>query len=398
MVPGSRSSHAVIAILSSGFAFLAFGACSAGDGTSQDECGPGQIRTCTNSGFGKDCDCSVVVGAGGAAGAAGTGSIIDGEAGVGGSLGTSGYGGIGGADGAVGSARLGAACTSDADCEDLTCITASSSALRGEGPAKGLCTTSCASDVEICRRFGPKAVCVDFGSDVSPARYCVEGCSFGPMGSAPNPNKCHGREEMACAPLLRSTGLLCSTDTSCALPDHFCGGGQCIDASPVCLPQCNADTDCLAAGLFCNPETGLCRATPSTGLSLGEVCTPPPAGGTNPCRGNCTRVLSSVGTPGENACTESCTIGAERSCGWAGPASGAPAPALCVFSIPIVDQLGGSGAGDRGSCAQLCNCNSDCVHPSFVCLPLPGDLLIATQRQGYCTLRMSDGGIYRCGG
>jgi hypothetical protein len=396
MVRANRSRHAVIVILSSGFAFLAFGGCSDGVGTRDDECGPNQIRTCKNRGFGEDCDCSIVVGAGGTAGVAGTGSIIDGEAGVGGSLGASGYGGIGGADGAVPSGRLGAACTSDADCVDLTCITASSSALGGEGPARGLCTASCADDI-ACSFFGPKAVCVNFGSDASPARYCVERCSFGPMGSGPNPNKCHGREEMACAPLLRSTGLSCSTDSSCALPDHFCGGNQCIDASPVCLPQCNADTDCLAAGRSCNPKTGLCRPSPSTGLPLGEECTYPANGGTDACIGRCTSITYSVsGSFTEYTCSGGCTIGAQRSCGWAGPASEAPASALCMFSIPIVDKLGGSGAGDRGSCAQLCNCNSECLHPEFVCMQLPADLQSATRRQGYCALTL-ELGIFSCG-
>jgi hypothetical protein len=375
MVRGNRSSYAALAILSSGFAFLAFGGCSGGDGKSGDECGPNQSRTCTNGGFGEDCDCSIVVGAGGTVGAAGMGPIIDGEAGVGGSLGASGYGGIGGADGAVPSGRLGAACTSDSDCEDLTCITASSQALGGEGPARGLCTASCADDI-ACSFFGPKAVCVNFGSDASPAKYCAEGCSFGPMGSGPNPNKCHGREEMACAPLLPSTGSP-------------------VDVVPACLPQCNADTDCLAAGGFCNPRTGLCRASPSAGLPLGEECTYPANGSTDACIGRCTSITYSVsGSFTEYTCSGGCTIGAQRSCGWAGPASGAPAQGLCMVTDPIVYER--SGAGDRGSCAQLCNCNSDCLHPEFVCILLPADLQSATRRQGYCALTL-ESGIFSCG-
>jgi hypothetical protein len=179
---------------------------------------------------------------------------------------------------------------------------------------------------------------------------------------------------------------------------ELCGNGQCFAVFPACLPQCNADSDC-GAGSFCNPQTGLCRASAKAGLPLGTQCTQPPTGGTDACRGTCTGIVTASGaTATVFTCGESCTIGAYPSCNWAGPASGTPAPGLCLFTSTIVQDRGGPGPGDRGTCAQLCNCNSDCLHPSFLCIPI-GDAATetATRRRGFCTVApQGNPGIQSC--
>jgi hypothetical protein len=79
------------------------------------------------------------------------------------------------------------------------------------------------------------------------------------------------------------------------------------------------------------------------------------------------------------------------SCGWSGPTSGMPASAYCLFSSTIIGDRGGPGFGDRGSCAQLCNCNADCLHPSLICSSLPDtNLQQATRKSGFCTLPAAD--------
>jgi hypothetical protein len=431
MVWGDRPGYVVFGIVLGGFALSSFGGCSSGESKGRPRCESGQTRVCVQRGVSEECSCesagsagtgpaldggggqSGALGSGGAGGAAGTAAaggsggirpIIDGALGSGGALGIGGALGSGAVDGAVGSGggppgsgRLGAACGSNVDCgAGLTCLLATSTALGGEGPAHGLCTTSCAGDAASCSRFGNDAVCLDFGTETSPAPYCVQGCTFGPLGATLNPNKCHGRTEIACGPLFGATGAACTADANCAA-GQLCGNGQCFAVIPACLPQCNADSDC-GTGRYCNPQTGLCRATPQPGLPLGDECTQPPAGGIDSCRGDCTGIVTSAGsTATVYTCTESCTIGALPNCNWAGPASNTPAPGLCLFSSTILSQHGGPGSGDLGSCAQLCNCNADCQHASFVCVSLDDAALsTATRRRGFCTLPEGGPGIPNC--
>jgi hypothetical protein len=307
--------------------------------------------------------------------------------------GSSGRAGSGGG-GIAGNGRLGAACASDADCDtNLTCITSASTALDGAGAPRGLCTASCADGgAATCESLESGAVCLNFGTDIAPALYCVQGCQFGPVGSGTfNPNKCHGREEVACAALFGPTGTRCASEQDC-LPGELCDG-ECYQVIPGCLPQCNADSDC--GDRFCDPATGLCMGSPKAGLLLGDECTQPPAGGVDPCRGTCIGLVGTAGgTPTDFVCGENCTIGTVASCGWEGPASRTPAPGFCLLSSTIVGEHGGPGSGDRGTCAQLCNCNADCRHASFVCISLDNaDFARATQRQGFCTLPEGEPGI-----
>ncbi len=300
----------------------------------------------------------------------GTGAVAGGTGGVG----ATGGGGTGGTGGTV---KLGRACATDAECGDgLTCLLANSGKLDGGGPAKGLCTASCAQDSD-CSTFDPKGACIEYTAG---SGYCFEGCDFGNPGSTFLPSKCHGRQEMACAPLTSD--------------------GQTLTGQ-ACLPQCNADTDC-GSGLFCDVGSGLCVSTQATGLSLGAQCQQQD-GGASQCKGNCTGIVTASGQqPFTYTCTEGCTLGAVPQCGWAG--QGTKAPGFCLFTSTLMSD---AGIGDRGSCAQLCSCNSDCLNPDFVCRPFAGTgletLVDATQQKGYCSgAKDADGGtspgIPTCGG
>jgi hypothetical protein len=422
MVWGNRPSYVVFGIVVGGFTLSSFGGCSDGESKGRPQCGPGETRVCIQRGVEENCSCqgtgtagtgptldggggrSGTLGSGGAAGtsgASGSGGsrpIIDGALGSGGSSGSGATGGSAGSGGttAPGTGRLGAACSSNVDCATgLTCILPTSAALGGEGPARGLCTASCASDAASCSQFGNDAVCLEFGTSLSSAAYCVQGCTFGPAGAGRNPNKCQGRNEVACGPLFAATTTTCTVDANCGA-GQLCDG-VCYVVIPACLPQCNVDADC-GAGRYCNPQTGLCRATPQPGLPLGQVCTQPAPGGTDPCRGTCIGIVPTSGsTPTTYTCAESCTLGVATSCNWAGPASGTPAPGFCLFSSTVIETGGGPSLGDRGSCAQLCNCNTDCLNSSFVCIPI-GDPTIemSTRRRGFCTLPQGNPGIPNC--
>jgi hypothetical protein len=268
-------------------------------------------------------------------------------------------GGSGGSGGGTFNPNLGRACATQAECgTGLSCITANSGAFDGEGPAKGYCTVDCTNDDTICSAIDSGAICLAMNSGDA---YCFEGCSFGPDTlTAFDPNKCHGRQEVACAPV-----------------DEF--------GTAACLPTCNSNADC-GGTLKCSPETGSCSTTTPTGLALGQTCVQPPTGGVDPCKGNCTGFQDSSGSVSFYMCTENCTLGAAPSCGWTGPGTG-PAPAACLYVSTIILDNGGAGIGDRGSCGNLCDCNAQC-NSNLVCNAWTGPNAQATkdffQRNGYC--------------
>jgi hypothetical protein len=290
---------------------------------------------------------------------------------------TGGSGATGGTGG--GSSRLGRACAADAECGDgLQCVKADSGLFDGEGPAKGYCSTDCSSEETICAQFavsGSTPVCVGMESG---SAYCFEGCSFGPDSLTQFDNdKCHGRQEVACAPLTDGAGTF---------------------TSAACLPQCNSDTDC-GGGLHCNPKTGGCTTTVVTGAALGSTCIQPTAdsGTTDPCRGTCIGFVHQSGQdPFTYMCAENCTLGAQNSCGWAGQGTG-PSPAACLFVSTLILDNGGAGFGDRGSCGQLCNDNCDCSNPDLVCTAWTGAAEGNKgffQKNGYCSDPLQeDGGM-----
>ncbi len=219
----------------------------------------------------------------------------------------------------------------------------------------------------------------------------MQGCGFGPASLQQfSPYKCHGRPEMACAPLFSDTGTPCSGG-SCP-SGHICGTtNTCLQVIPACLPQCNSDADC-GGGLYCDPSDGLCRSTPTTGKAVGAACNQQAT--VDECKGNCIGIVDSSAQVVTTMCAENCTWGALPACGWNGPASGA-APAACLFASTVIFDGGGPGFGDRGSCGQLCNCNSDCLNPAFICSGF-GDATLeaAYGKKGFCSIpQLADGGV-----
>jgi hypothetical protein len=310
----------------------------------------------------------------GAGGFGGTGAGGFGGTGAGGT-GAGGFGGTGaggsGGTGGITNFNLGTACSSNAQCgAGLYCLLPSSKDLDGKGAPKGLCTADCSSSATVCDAFGNNTICLEYPNQKS---ICIEGCNFGPTTLTQfSPNKCRGRQELACAPFFDAQS-------------NFIGAG--------CVTNCNANSDC-GPGLYCDPSDGACTSTPPTGLPLGSSCTQPSPGGNDACKGNCTS-LQGTGSQ-TTVCTEVCTMGAVPQCGWSGP--GTTADAFCLYSATVISQNGGPGVGDRGSCGQLCDCNSQCANPSMVCSAFAGtpasDLENLTSRKGYCTL---DGpGITSC--
>ena len=175
----------------------------------------------------------------------------------------------------------------------------------------------CQSDSEC-----PTGYCVDFGMSTG-QRYCVEECFL-----SNTPSKCHGRRELACAPVPNSQRY-------------------------ACLPNCNTDAEC-ATGLFCNPRTGLCSTTPITGSNSLTTCQSSAS-----CRGIC------FAPPGkQGACFQRCTIGAQLNCILENQQ-------VCAnLTEPL------AGTGDLGVCVRPCTCPTGCYpigacgrDPTQYCLP-----------------------------
>jgi hypothetical protein len=298
----------------------------------------------------------------------GGGTSSGGQGGGFGGIPSGGNGGFGG--GGEEFVRIGRACATDAECGSVQfCAVDNSALFDGEGPAKGYCTVDCTKGASACDRFGPNVVCVSFPSA---GALCLETCTPGPAGLGQfDPDKCHGRPEVACRPLFDPSGMIIGS---------------------ACFPQCNHDPDC-GQELACNPKTGLCNPTIATGLPLGSPCTSGLDGGIESCAGTCTSLVSDSGLVA-NVCTRGCVLGVIPSCEWAGPGTG-PAGNACVHpAFPSED----TGIGDQGTCGTLCDCNADCGVAALGCVPWPGPDAQALEgfyeRKGYCAfLESPDAGL-----
>ncbi len=323
-----------------------FAACSSRPLAEAPNCRDGTNNCPPGWGCGPNGEC-VFVGSGGSFlgdGAAGfpNGGSFGGNAATGAFGGTAAIGGAGGSaasggSGGVESVTLGGRCDFDWECvSGLGCMRADSGVLDAASPAFGLCTKSCASDPNACAPFG--GLCWQVASGVA---YCVEACEFGPTGAESfDPDKCHGRPELACSPF----------------------GNE-----AACLPRCNRDADCKL-GWFCDPRDGLCRQEQPSGLPLGSACDE----SADTCLGVCE----------SGACEEACTFGAPLSCG--NTSSSEPAGAYCLHGDDAIPLGAGPGAGDLGQCVPLCDCDDDCPSP-LVCLSFGGSPLAAeTLREGFC--------------
>jgi hypothetical protein len=307
-------------------------------------------------------------------GASGGSSAVGGLPTLGGGTSAGGFGGVstGGIAGFGGAEywpRIGHACAVDAECGLSKCVPVESGELSGEGPAHGYCSVDCTANASVCTENDRNSTCIAFAGGKS---YCMENCTPGPAGVGQlDPDKCHGRLEVACSPM--------------------------ANGSAVCLPRCNADSDC-GIDLDCNPKTGLCSSSGASGLAIGSPCNAPGDAGT--CEGVCMQLESTLPGIPVSACTEGCTIGAAASCGWSGPGS-SPADAACLYPAPGLDPSQ-AGAGDLGYCGQLCDCDDDCL-PEYECLHWPqpdaDQLKDFFQRNGYCGVNQigGDAAVTPCG-
>ena len=257
---------------------------------------------------------------------------------------------------------LGGACVRDAQCPaPAFCLVAPSDALFGGAPPVGTCVAACERG-RSCERFA-RAVCVDAGEGDD---LCFESCTVGSSASA----KCHERPHVACAPL-----------PDASMPEQS-------DSTGYCRPLCAVDADC-DAGRSCDPARGVCVADPVSDPEFGLRCqnagapdddadagAPGDAGtGSSGVVDSCTGLCVQLNETPEQ-CSRACVFGSADECG---PASGGLRRGACVFVTP------GGGISDLGYCAELCDCNDDCIEPTFVCDELDETLRKVFGRGGVCT-------------
>jgi len=249
---------------------------------------------------------------------------------------------------------VGKACAKDADCASgLVCLTAATDSLGAGGPPGGLCTVSCAKNGQTdCNGVDTGSVCASDPNGNS--SYCYETCAFGvAAGAAP---KCHDRLDVACAPT--QTGV----------------GG-------ICAPTCRGDFDC--SGRVCDPTTGLCANSVTGTLPVGSACDPNAS--TTSCIGGCETLGSGAPTRDNSFCTSTCAFGRAGGCGQSPTVSG-PLPVACVFKFSATEF-----DGDLGECGQLCDCDSDCRNPGFVCNE--NALAESAGHPGACVPRLTFDGV-----
>jgi hypothetical protein len=262
------------------------------------------------------------------------------------------WGGSGGSGGAP-SANLGAKCTRDTDCADmgLFCLKADANSFLGGGPAGGYCTQDCTQSLiegseNYCLTWGGSCMNVSL-DDARPIGYCVQNCTEGPPLYAGtfgkfDPNKCHGRKDVACSPLYDA------------------------NYNPIgsaCLPLCGTDSQCTKGGVSrrCDPRWGVCSATPHDGLPIGANCEAWLNGGGDAgtdCAGQCTQFLKTEEHSGSDPaniatfCTQTCVFGDLNSCGFK---DRNPPAGICIYATSE------AGNGDDGMCGEMCDTDGDCL-------------------------------------
>jgi hypothetical protein len=282
-----------------------------------------------------------------------------------------------GSSGDGGGAALGASCTRDADCPTGGfCLTGDTRQLFGGAPPAGTCVAACDS-VGGCAAFG-SATCVQVDDPAAAADagqsatgLCFERCQIG--GAAGTGAKCHGRAQIACAPVEASAS----------------GAGY-------CRPICATSGECLSG--VCDPRRGVCVDSAPTDPAFALRCQAPADGGAGPdggggaadaavaaedgggdaavaappCAGLCVGVSAS-----SSLCTRRCLFGSTDECA---PELDGRRRGGCLFVTK------GGSVGDLGYCAELCDCNRDCADPSLVCDAFDDPTLEAAfTRKGVCT-------------
>jgi len=251
---------------------------------------------------------------------------------------------------------LGAGCTRDGDCPaGAFCLDRNSDALFGGAPPDGVCVADCSEDEAACARFAD-AVCVAVaaaeGGSAAASALCFERCS---LGREEQP-KCAGGAHVACAPIEDSSGAGAFCRPLCANDDE-CGARECDPAYGVCVASAGDDR---SFGLRCDPELD-----PDADAGAD-------ASGAASCVGPCVQLNAAP-----SLCSRRCVFGEAGECA---PASGGLRRGGCVFASE------GGAIGDLGYCGELCDCNDDCIEPSFVCDAFEDESLEAAfGRLGVCT-------------
>jgi hypothetical protein len=248
---------------------------------------------------------------------------------------------------------VGKECSKDADCAaGLVCLTESSDALGAGGPAGGLCTVDCLANGQAdCDQVDTGSLCAANQSHT--IAFCYERCNAGPV--SPGEHKCHDRADSACRPSQTDMGY--------------------------CTPTCRGDFDC--PGRVCEQRSGLCAAAAMGTLPFGSSCDPVPS--TTDCVGLCSTLGTSMPTKDNSFCTNYCIIGRPGTCGEPLNASGPPnAACLLKFASTETD-------GDLGECVQLCDCDSNCKNPGFICSPTA--VKMDTGRAGACVPKLTFNGV-----
>jgi len=250
---------------------------------------------------------------------------------------------------------LGASCAGDEDCPaDAFCLDQRSDLLFGGGAPEGTCVADCGDDANTCDRFAD-AVCVATGVTPSDAgagtALCFERCRQGSVAGG----KCHDRATVGCASVDDADGGDAFCRPLCA-SDEPCGGRKCHPALGVCVDEAPVDRD---FGQRCDLETG---------DDDGDAGTPAAV----ECAGLCVQLNDAP-----VVCSRRCVFGEASECA---PASGGLRRGACVFAAE------GGGIGDVGYCGELCDCNADCIEPTFVCDAFDDETLEqAFGREGVCT-------------
>lgn len=235
-------------------------------------------------------------------------------------------------------------CTSEADCPpDSTCLTPESEDGSDQLPQPGMCVADCGSDSGACSAFS-NAVCAEV---VATRDYCVHSCQIGTTDAF----KCGTREDAACHPL-------------------EAGGGYC---SAICTSHAQCEEACSA-------RTGQCTSSSARGFDdFGGECDPD---STESCSGACVEV-----EPDYAVCSNPCVFGSAAPC-----AIHADAPSLCAIVTA------GGSIGDLGYCAELCDCNEECTHPTAVCDPFADAAVVELLGyQGVCAAPTTADGSTRIG-
>lgn len=234
-----------------------------------------------------------------------------------------------GAAARAGSGIVGARCTLDADCASgASCLAATSDEYFGVGgPAGGYCTLACTTDVE-CTALDSESVCAQLG--VRGGEYCIRTCRS--LEADPGEAKCLNRTDLVC--------VSAAADGN----EPFTGQRQ----AGYCAARCGSDEEC-PAGRLCDAELGICTPERAPGAGIGARCTLDQDCSSNRCE---ERDGDGVGV-----CSALCVLGGLSGCGYGRAPSSRDA--ACLSPLVSAGRFS-EGAGDLGSCRELCDQASDC--------------------------------------